>query len=174
MLAVARAKHADKAGRVAFLLADAEHTMLPDAGFDAIVCRHLVWTLTEPDAALREWHRLLKPGGKLLVFDGDWAKPSSSGRLAARLIALLDRVMGPDRHYDGAMSARHADIMTHLPFGDGLTPERLMPLLQDAGFVDIFLSSHRPIARAQRRAADLRNKLRTFAYRRFILTARRY
>lgn len=173
MLTVAKAKHADKGDRVHFLLADAEHTLLPHAGFDAIVCRHLVWTLTSPPAALREWHRLLKPGGQLLIFDGDWARPGPGGRLAARLIGFLDRLIGPDRNYDGAMSARHADIMGQLPFGDGLTAARLIPLLREAGFGDIHLSSHWPIARAQRRTANLRNWLRTFVYRRFILLARR-
>ena len=38
-----------------FLLGDAEHTMEPDGSYDAVVCRHLVWTLTDPGAALRDW-----------------------------------------------------------------------------------------------------------------------
>jgi ubiquinone/menaquinone biosynthesis C-methylase UbiE len=173
MLAVARNKHADKSDRVRFLLADAENTFLPGKSFDAIVCRHLVWTLTDPVAALTEWRRLLKPDGQLLIFDGDWTGPKPTGRVAAKLIALLDHWQGPDPNYDGAMSDRHAGIMSALPFGDGLTAERLMPLLIDAGFSELNVTSHAPIARAQRRAATLRNKLRTLVYRRFILSARR-
>lgn len=109
MLSVARGKHGTSAH---FLLADAENTRLPDSGFDAIVCRHLVWTLTTPQEALREWHRLLKPDGQILIFDGDWARPKPVGKIAARLIALLDHVIGADPNYDGAMGSRHADIMT--------------------------------------------------------------
>jgi len=86
MLKVAKAKHAGDP-RVRFILADAENTMEPDQAYDAIVCRHLVWTLTEPDATFREWMRLLRPGGKLVVYDGDWAKPSQTGRIAAFLVA---------------------------------------------------------------------------------------
>ncbi|WP_374650445.1 class I SAM-dependent methyltransferase [Dongia sp.] len=173
MLAVARKKHADAGGRVHFLLADAENTFLPSRSFDAVVCRHLVWTLTEPMAALGEWRRLLKPGGRLLAFDGNWARPKPGGRIAAGMIALLDRLRGADPHYDGAMSDRHGEIMASLPFGDGLTPTRLIPLLEAAGFAEIAVTSQGPIATAQRRNADLRNKLRTFVYRRFILSARR-
>lgn len=170
MLAVARNKHAGKP-RLRFLLADAENTMEPDEHYDAIVCRHLVWTLTEPQATLGEWFRLLKPGGKLLVFDGDWAKPTAVGRLATFAIRQIDRVIGPDNHYDGALSDRHATIMQNLPFGEGLTVETLLPMLKAAGFQTIEHASHQPIAAAQRKTANLRNRLRTFVYRRFIVCA---
>ncbi len=170
MLCVAKAKHAGKQ-RLRFILADAENTMEPDAAYDAIVCRHLVWTLTEPEATFREWHRLLRPGGKLVVFDGDWARPSPIGRLAERLVALIDRFSGPDPYYDGSLSQRHAEIMHALPFGRGLRFEQLSDLLRGAGFEGIEKVSHGPIARAQRKSANLRNCLRTFVYRRFILVA---
>lgn len=170
MLEVARKKHAGKP-RLRFLLGDAENTMEPDEAYDAIVCRHLVWTLTQPEATLREWLRLLKPGGRLLVYDGDWARPTPGGRIAAFLVAVIDRLAGPDPHYDGSLSSRHAEIMRALPFADGLRFEALAGMLRDAGFERIARMSHGPIARAQRSRADLRNRLRTFVYRRFILTA---
>lgn len=172
MLAVARRKHAGNA-QVRFLLADAENPMEPEGSYDAIVCRHLVWTLTEPAAAFAEWHRLLRPGGRLLVFDGNWAQPTAVGRMASFAIAQLDRVLGADPYYDGALSDRHAAIMQQLPFGAGLTTDVLVPMLAEAGFRDVVIASHRPIAAAQRRRATWRNRLRTFVYRRFILSCRR-
>jgi ubiquinone/menaquinone biosynthesis C-methylase UbiE len=171
MLTIARAKHAGKE-RLRFVLADAENPMEPDGSYDAIICRHLVWTLTDPTRAFAEWHRLLKPGGILLVFDGDWARPTRLGRAASWLIGKIDRFCGPDRHHDGALSQRHSAIMSELPFGAGLTPDTLVPLLEQAGFGDIAAHSHLPIARAQRREANLRNSLRTLVHRRFILTAK--
>lgn len=172
MLAVARNKHAGKQ-RLRFLLADAENTMEPDQSYDAIVCRHLVWTLLDPKETFREWLRILKPGGKLIVYDGDWAKPTPVGRIAAALVALIDRVYGADPYYDGSLSARHAEIMHALPFAHGLHFEALSPMLSQAGFENILKLSHAPIARAQRKTANLRNRLRTFVYLRFILTASR-
>ncbi|SMF47260.1 Ubiquinone/menaquinone biosynthesis C-methylase UbiE [Xaviernesmea oryzae] len=172
MLNVARRKHAGRK-RVRFILADAERTMEPDESYDAVVCRHLVWTLTAPEQALADWYRVLKPGGKLLVFDGDWARPTPLGKLASYAIRLIDRLSGADPHYDGAMSDCHQSIMQRLPFGEGLTVEKLVPLIEATGFENIGIASHAPIAAAQRKTADLRNRLRTRLYRRFILSCRR-
>ncbi|MFK4825922.1 class I SAM-dependent methyltransferase [Paenochrobactrum sp. BZR 588] len=169
MLAVARAKHAGKEN-LRFLLADAGQTMEPADSYDVILCRHLVWTLVEPEVAFADWFRILRSGGKLLIYDGDWAKPKPSGRWAAWLLGIWDR-LSPDDYYDGAISKRHATIMDRLPFGDGLTAERLIPLLEAAGFHIKCQLSHEPIARAQRRTCGLRNNLRTRVYNRFILLA---
>ncbi|PWV95656.1 methyltransferase family protein [Hoeflea marina] len=146
MLGVARAKHAGN-GRARFILADAERTMEPDETYDAVICRHLVWTLTDPEQALADWLRVLKPGGRLLVFDGDWAKPTPVGRVAGLAVRVLESFMGHDPYYDGAMSQMHGDIMRRLPFSQGLTVERLEPLVRETGFVDIACPSHDPSAR---------------------------
>lgn len=172
MLGVARTKHAGNE-RAHFILADAERTMEPDQTYDAVICRHLVWTLTEPEQALSDWFRVLKPGGKLLVFDGDWTKPTPVGRIASLAVRAIECFIGHDPYYDGAMSEKHANIMTRLPFSDGLTAEGLKPLVEATGFTDIRFPSHRPIAVAQRSTPDLRSRLRTRLYRRFVLTASR-
>jgi ubiquinone/menaquinone biosynthesis C-methylase UbiE len=171
MLERAKRKHQGN-DRVRFILADAENPMEPAASYDAIVCRHLVWTLIEPRIAFAEWRRILKPGGHLLVFDGDWARPTRLGRVASMVIRQFDRVLGSDTNYDGALSKRHAAIMGQLPFGSGLTTQRLVPMLAEAGFRDVTISSHGPIAAAQWRQATWRNRMRTLVYRRFILSCR--
>lgn len=56
---------------VEFCRADAQHLPFADASFDAVVSRNLVWNLEDPGAAYKEWLRVLKPGGKLFVFDGN-------------------------------------------------------------------------------------------------------
>jgi ubiquinone/menaquinone biosynthesis C-methylase UbiE len=72
MLAQARAKARAQGLPVRFISGDAERLDLPDGTFDAVVNRHLLWTLPHPEQAIAEWWRLLAPGGKLVVIDGDW------------------------------------------------------------------------------------------------------
>ena len=39
---------------------------------DAVLARHLLWTLPDPHAALRRWLGLLRPGGRLVLVEGRW------------------------------------------------------------------------------------------------------
>ena len=57
-----------------FLVMDAELPAFAPRSFDAIVTRKLTWTLPHIDRAYRRWHRLLKPGGVLVNFDGDYCR----------------------------------------------------------------------------------------------------
>lgn len=73
MLAVARHK-AEAAGldNVTFAVGDAEDTGEAGGSYDVVINRHLVWTLPHPEQAIAEWKRVLKPGGKLIVLEGNW------------------------------------------------------------------------------------------------------
>ena len=172
MVERSRTKHRGEP-RARFLVADAERTMQPDARYDAVVCRHLVWTLTEPVSALRDWARILKPGGRLLVFDGDFVNLPLRGRLARRAMTWLEPAIGASRHQDPELAAHHAAILRQLPFSGGLDFELLRGLAAEAGFTDIRRGSYARIARAQRRIAGPSDWLRTFLYDRFALSARR-
>ncbi|MDX3534503.1 class I SAM-dependent methyltransferase [Streptomyces sp. MB09-01] len=60
------------AGR--FLIGDA---MAPPTGeelFDVVLSRHLVWTLPDPETALREWVTRVRPGGRLVLVEGRWGE----------------------------------------------------------------------------------------------------
>ena len=62
-----------KAGfQVEFYKMDSHALTFPDNTFDVLVCRNLTWILQDPWKAYREWHRILKPEGRLLVFDANW------------------------------------------------------------------------------------------------------
>ncbi|MEU6896323.1 class I SAM-dependent methyltransferase [Streptomyces sp. NPDC046557] len=68
---------AGRAGR--FLVGDA---MMPPTGeqrFDVVLSRHVVWTLPDPEAALREWVARLRPGGRLVLVEGRWREAGQSG-----------------------------------------------------------------------------------------------
>lgn len=57
---------------VSFVRADAQQLPFPDCSFDAVVSRNISWVLREPERAYSEWLRVLKPGGRLINFDGNW------------------------------------------------------------------------------------------------------
>ena len=46
---------------------DGEKLDLPDASFDAVICRLGLMYMPHPVTALREWRRVLKPGGRVAV-----------------------------------------------------------------------------------------------------------
>ncbi len=53
---------------------------VPQEGFDVVMSRHLLWTLPDPDSALRAW-RAAAPGGRLVLVDSVWgAGQSAAGR----------------------------------------------------------------------------------------------
>lgn len=136
MLERARAKLPD----VTFLQADAERTMLPSGSMDVIVTRHLVWTLVDPASAFAEWHRVLTPGGVLLVIDGDFVTGSWLGR-------LLNRSSRPVSH---DQSARHREILSRVHFAEGARAGSVAVMLRTAGFTQVHVDTRLgPIHRAQ-------------------------
>jgi ubiquinone/menaquinone biosynthesis C-methylase UbiE len=79
MLQQARAK-LDAAGlRGRFLVGDAAAPPTGDEQFDVLLSRHLVWTLPDPQAALRVWVSRLRPGGALILAEGRWREAGQSG-----------------------------------------------------------------------------------------------
>lgn len=54
-------------GQAAFERMDAEQLQLPDASFDLALCTLGLMYVPDPDAALRELHRVLRPGGRAVL-----------------------------------------------------------------------------------------------------------
>ena len=71
MLGRTRSRAAAHSVAVETVRGDAEALPFDDASFDCVCSRNLLWNLLHPETALREWLRVLKPGGVLLVFDGN-------------------------------------------------------------------------------------------------------
>jgi ubiquinone/menaquinone biosynthesis C-methylase UbiE len=59
--------------RVSFAIGDAAGTGMPDAGFDLVIAHTVYSHLISPEQALAEAGRVLRPGGQLVIFDGDFA-----------------------------------------------------------------------------------------------------
>ncbi|GHB53292.1 SAM-dependent methyltransferase [Streptomyces viridiviolaceus] len=92
MVERARAK---LAGRDAvFLTGDAAAPPVGQQRFDAVLVRHVLWTLPDPGRALRHWRELLRPGGRLVLVEGVWGTVAPVGIPADRLTALLTPLAG--------------------------------------------------------------------------------
>jgi len=74
MLERARAHAARLANPPTVLVGDAVNPDFPEASFDVITSRYLMWTLREPDRALKAWRGVLRPGGVLALVDSPWYK----------------------------------------------------------------------------------------------------
>lgn len=134
-----------KLPEVNFLQADAERTTLLPASMDVIVTRHLVWTLVDPVAAFAEWFRVLKPGGTLLVVDGDFVSKGLLGRIFQRMLPI-----GSHSSTSAANAARHKDILSRVYFSAGARADRVATLLSAARFDRIEIDTNlAPIHRAQ-------------------------
>jgi ubiquinone/menaquinone biosynthesis C-methylase UbiE len=72
MLAEARTEAERRSLPASFQIGDAVEPPLEEASLDAIICRHLLWTLRQPQVALANWFRLLRPNGRVVVIDGFW------------------------------------------------------------------------------------------------------
>ena len=69
-----KAEASDFSERISFAQGDVEHLADADETYDAVINRHLLWTLPHPYEAVTEWLRVLKPGGRVIVIDGNWQK----------------------------------------------------------------------------------------------------
>lgn len=66
MMAIARKHAEEKHTCVQFRYGNALELPLEDNSIDILINCRLLWTLTEPEAALQEWARVVKPGGKII------------------------------------------------------------------------------------------------------------
>ena len=124
------------------MVMDAENLTFKDERFDVVISRNLTWTLPHPVEAYKEWNRVLKPGGLLLVYDAEYAKGfhhcDQSENLAHKMvdnsmveechdiyhmlsISSLDR---PDWDAQVLSQLKYENIHTELDIGDRIYGEK--------------------------------------------------
>ena len=114
---------------VRFALHDAVSPALELRSLDAIVCRHFIWTLREPERAFRNWRELLRPGGRVVAIDGHWFRPES------------EAIDGGETD-EADLFARHYTIETRaaLPAMSFTSPAPVVAMLERAGFEGVEVS----------------------------------
>jgi arsenite methyltransferase len=87
-VAVARSR-SEGHGNLAFHEADATDLPVADGQFDRALSVQVLEYVSEVDAALLELRRALRPGGRLVVWDVDWATVSMLSDDTARMARVL-------------------------------------------------------------------------------------
>jgi len=103
----------------------------PRDDFDAVVERHVVWTLPDPIGALQAW-RLAAPKGTLLLVESIWgAVAGPEEQLRCQVRSLLRRLRNePSAHH----KEYDAELRAELPFGSGASPEMLVGLVESTSW----------------------------------------
>ena len=66
---------------------DAAAPGLAPASVDVVLCRHVLWALPDPGAVVRRWVEALRPGGRLVLVEGDWS--TGAGLTAQRCAQIV-------------------------------------------------------------------------------------
>jgi phosphatidylethanolamine/phosphatidyl-N-methylethanolamine N-methyltransferase len=72
---------------------DAQHLSFADASFDVVMAQYVVNTVPDPDAALAEFARVLRPGGELIVINRVGAE-SGARRLVEHTLQPITQRLG--------------------------------------------------------------------------------
>ncbi len=131
MLKIADEKASSLKLNAQFRVGDAEAPPFERESFHAIVCRHLLWTLPNPGKAIKEWKNLLKPGGRLVIIDGDWAKYKRTRLQEAWRVMAMPLIFVTEFR-DPRM--RQNDLNEYLPLRKKERPAADIKLLENAGF----------------------------------------
>jgi ubiquinone/menaquinone biosynthesis C-methylase UbiE len=81
-------RKADGMAGVRFVRGDAYDPPLPEASYDVVLCRHVLWAMPDPAVALGRWLRLLAPAGRLVLVEGRWS--NGAGLSAEQTVRLVE------------------------------------------------------------------------------------
>jgi hypothetical protein len=100
----------------------------PEGPFDAVIERHVLWTVPDPVAALRAWRVVSR---RLVLFEGVWGSPALRDRARTAVSEVVRRVLRtpPDHHapYPG-------EVLSELPLAAMPSPRPLIDAVHEAGW----------------------------------------
>lgn len=113
---------------VQFIQGTAEKLPFPDNYFDTLVCIRVFHHLPQPKPAIKEFYRVLKPGGSLILEVAN--KVHAKARLSAILQGSMDQISSPEpneRRSEGSIKSGSISFVNH-------HPQTITKLLKTTGF----------------------------------------
>lgn len=135
MLAQASENAKQQQVEVQLLKGDAHQLPLPDNYFDLVVSRNVMWNLHNPAHAYSECCRVLKPYGKLIVFDANWYLHLFEERYRRGYATDRHNTLckGISDHYSQTDTTTMEQIAKQLPLSQIMRPQWDVKLLLDFG-----------------------------------------
>ena len=146
MVERARARFEALGLNVNVMRGDAQRLPFADECFDAVVSRNVLWNLDDPARAYGEIHRVLRPGGKVVIDDGNMYLYLHDADYAAareRAMAEMERRAEKQGGLHGQYNVDNVDfsiierIAEDLPMSRTLRPQWDFEQLVRLGFDDI-------------------------------------
>jgi len=131
-LGLAKVRKAGLGGRVHLVRGDATRVPLPDAAFDAAMVAFGIRNVHNYEAAIREFARVLRPGGRLAILEfGRPQIPGIKQAYRAYFKYLLPII--------GRMGSKHTEAYSYLPESVDQFPEpdAFAGLLKSHGFATV-------------------------------------
>lgn len=122
---------------IVFKNGDAENLPFEDEAFDVVTNRHLLWALPNPEKAISEWKRVLKPGGKVIIIDGSSGDYSRLRRQIWRYFVSMPLILITERR-NTFRHQHYKHIESYLPMRHRKRPQADIEILKNLGFsVDV-------------------------------------
>lgn len=123
MVAHARQNAATMHQNIEFRRMDAQNLEFPDESFDLVISRNVMWCLEQPERAYREWLRVLRHGGRIVNFDGNFYLDRFDAEYSEAVKELVDESEREHQRYVGNVDTEIINrIAMNLPLSNVKRP----------------------------------------------------
>jgi ubiquinone/menaquinone biosynthesis C-methylase UbiE len=111
----------------------------PEGPFDAVMERHVLWTLPDPVGALARWREV---SSRLVLFEGVWGETDLRRKVKDLVADVLRRVMAvPDDHH----APYPEEVLAELPLARLPSPVPLIDAAYEAGWTAVRIKRLRDV-----------------------------